>query len=195
MRLHVLAEACIQKITELIFYISTKFARGKLKLENQERRALSSLMLFKYTDPSAEKNPLLFQSRTLSGLSFLYSMQFWGWMIFCMGIEVRLKERFKISVIGVRGNLNRQFMALQRRWLDTVPLKCLWLTPYIPQSGSDHSISLNAVICPNERRRQRNMDWTLHPNMHTSHTVYTKHHVKLVGIIDPNQIHYKSAFI
>lgn len=55
MRLHVLAEACIQKITELIFYISTKFARGKLKLENQERRALSSLMLFKYTDPSAEK--------------------------------------------------------------------------------------------------------------------------------------------
>jgi len=73
MRLHVLAEACIQKITELIFYISTKFARGKLKLENQ---ALSSLMLFKYTDPSAEKNPLSFQSRTLSGLSFLHSMQF-----------------------------------------------------------------------------------------------------------------------
>lgn len=59
MRLHVLAEACIQKITELIFYISTKFARGKLKLENQERRALSSLMLFKYTDPSAEKKSSL----------------------------------------------------------------------------------------------------------------------------------------
>lgn len=36
-------------------------------------------------------------------------------MIFCMGIEGRLKERFKISVIGVRGNLNGQFMALQRR--------------------------------------------------------------------------------
>lgn len=115
-------------------------------------------MLFKYTDPSAEKNPLLFQSRTLSGLSFLYSMQFWmSWMIFCMGIEGRLKERFKISVIGVRGNLNGQFVALQRRWLDTVPLKCLWLTPYIPQSGSDHSISPSAFISPNEGGKKNNM--------------------------------------
>ncbi len=55
MRQQILAEACIQKITELILYISTKFARGELKFENQKRGALSSLMLFKYTDPSAEK--------------------------------------------------------------------------------------------------------------------------------------------
>lgn len=143
----VLAEACILKITELIFYISTKFARGELKFENQKRESFElSNVIQIYWPKCRKKNPLLFQSRTLSGLSFLYSMQFWGWMIFCMGIEGRLKKRFKISVIGVRGNLNGQFMALQRRWLDTVPLKCLRLTPYIPQSGSDHS----AVICPNE---------------------------------------------
>lgn len=39
MRQKVLSEACIQKINELIFYISTKFARGELKFENQKRGA------------------------------------------------------------------------------------------------------------------------------------------------------------
>lgn len=96
-------------------------------------------MLFKYTDPSAEKYPLLFQSRTLSGLSFLHSMQFWGWMIFCMGIEGRLNERFKISVIGVSRNLNGLlFFWNAYGWL----LKKA-------QNGSDHSIShlSNQIHC------------------------------------------------
>ncbi len=41
-------------------------------------------------------------------------------MIFCMGIEGRLKERFKISVIGVRGNLNGQLIGYCSSEMPTV---------------------------------------------------------------------------